>query len=29
MLNIAIAGLLGLFVGVFAAFFKNYMESEE
>ncbi len=26
MLNIAIAGVLGLFIGVFAAFFKNYME---
>jgi uncharacterized protein involved in exopolysaccharide biosynthesis len=26
MLNIAIAGILGLFVGVFAAFFKNYVE---
>ncbi|MCZ7400296.1 MAG: Wzz/FepE/Etk N-terminal domain-containing protein [Candidatus Methanoperedens sp.] len=25
-LNIAIAAVLGLFVGVFAAFFKNYME---
>lgn len=29
MLNIAIAGVLGLFVGVFAAFFKHYIESEE
>jgi uncharacterized protein involved in exopolysaccharide biosynthesis len=27
MLNIAIAEILGLFVGVFAAFFKNYMKS--
>jgi uncharacterized protein involved in exopolysaccharide biosynthesis len=27
ILNIAIAGVLGLFVGVFGAFFKNYMES--
>lgn len=27
MLNVIIAGILGLFVGVFAAFFKNYMES--
>ncbi len=26
MVNIMIAGVLGLFVGVFAAFFKNYME---
>jgi uncharacterized protein involved in exopolysaccharide biosynthesis len=27
-LNIAIAGILGLFVGVFAAFFKDYMGGE-
>lgn len=26
MLNIAIAGVLGLFIGVLAAFFKNFME---
>lgn len=26
LLNIVIAGVLGLFVGVFAAFFRNYME---
>jgi capsular polysaccharide biosynthesis protein len=26
MLNLAIAGVLGLFIGVFAAFFKNYIE---
>jgi|Deesub1362A_J573_1020465.scaffolds.fasta_scaffold00005_359 uncharacterized protein involved in exopolysaccharide biosynthesis len=26
ILNIAIASILGLFVGIFAAFFKNYME---
>ncbi len=26
-LNVMIAGILGLFVGIFAAFFKNYMES--
>ncbi len=26
MLNVAIAGVLGLFIGVFAAFFKNFME---
>ncbi len=26
-LNIAIAAVLGLFIGVFAAFFKNYMEA--
>ncbi len=26
MLNVGIAGVLGLFVGVMAAFFKNYME---
>jgi uncharacterized protein involved in exopolysaccharide biosynthesis len=25
-LNIAIAAVLGLFIGIFAAFFKNYME---
>ena len=25
-LNIAMAAVLGLFVGVFAAFFKNYLE---
>jgi uncharacterized protein involved in exopolysaccharide biosynthesis len=28
LLNIVIAGVLGLFIGVFAAFFKNYMETE-
>lgn len=26
LLNVVIAGILGLFVGIFAAFFKNYME---
>lgn len=28
-MNIAIAGILGIFAGVFAAFFKNYMEESD
>ncbi|MEF8798904.1 MAG: hypothetical protein V5A79_05765, partial [Candidatus Bipolaricaulota bacterium] len=27
--NVAVAGVLGLFIGVLAAFFKNYMEGYE